>query len=153
MIINATAAAAFRWYQNALHAHQINITAILIASTSNVCCRRKCSVLLFFVGSRAQSPTVEPTGLEQYITGHAGKGTKWRDIDKTLLHLPPVARPARRICGLHTTLAVREADSKGWFDEEHTAPIVTEASWESPILDTQLMNNFLSDTTTATPPH
>jgi len=65
------------------------------------------------------------------------------------LHLPPVARPARRICGLHATLAVQEADSKGWFDDEHEAPKVSEASWESPKFDHQLMHKFLSDTSTA----
>lgn len=91
---------------------------------------------------------LDPKGREQYITGHAGKGTKWRDIDKTLLHSPPVARPARRICGLHAALAVQEADSKGWFDE-HEAPKVSEASWESPTFDHQLMNKFLSDTNIA----
>ncbi len=92
---------------------------------------------------------LDPKGVAQYITGHAGKGTQWKDIDKTLLHLPPVARPARRICGLHATLAVQEADSKGWFDEEHKAPKVSEASWGSPTFDQQLMNKFLSDTNTA----
>ena len=92
---------------------------------------------------------LNPKGLEQYITGHAGRGRRWDDIDKTLLHLPPVARPARRICGLHAILAVQEADSKGWFDEEHEAPMVSEASWESPTFDQQLMNKFLSDTNTA----
>ena len=92
---------------------------------------------------------LDPKGLEQYITGHAGKGTKWIDINKTLLHLPPVARPARRICGLHAILAVHEADSKGWFDEEHEAPEVTEASWGSPKFDDHLMRQFLSDSSTA----
>lgn len=92
---------------------------------------------------------LDPKGLGQYITGHAGRGRRWDDIDKTLLHLPPVARPARRICGLHAILAVQEADSKGWFDEEHEAPMVSEASWESPTFDHQLMNKFLSDTNTA----
>lgn len=90
-----------------------------------------------------------PKGLEQYVTGHAGKSKKWRDINKTLLQLPLVARPAHRICGLHATLAVQEAESKGWFDEEHEAPEVTEASWESPKFDGQLMNKFLGDTNTA----
>ncbi|DBB03169.1 TPA: hypothetical protein ACH3X1_013337 [Trebouxia sp. C0004] len=88
-------------------------------------------------------------GLEQYISGHAGRGTKWKDIDKTHLHLPPLAHPARRMCGLHAMLAVQEADSKGWFDGEHEAPMVSEASWESPTFDHQLMNKFLSDTSTA----
>ena len=59
------------------------------------------------------------------------------------------SRPARRICGLHAILAVQEAESKGWFDEEHEAPEVIEASWESPKFDGQLMNKFLSDTNTA----
>ena len=92
---------------------------------------------------------LDPKGLEQYVTGHAGQDTKWRDISKALLHLPLVARPARRICGLHAILAVLEAESKGWYDEEHEAPEVTEASWESPKFDGQLMNKFLSDTNTA----
>lgn len=72
-----------------------------------------------------------------------------KDIDKTQLHLPLVARPACRVCGLHATLALKEADSKGWFDDEHEAPKVSEASWESPKFDQQLMHKFLSDTSTA----
>jgi len=92
---------------------------------------------------------LDPKGLEQYITGHAGKGTQWKDIDKTQLHLPPVARPARRICAWHANLAIQEADSRGWFDEEHEAAKVSEASWESPAFDQQLMNKFLNDTSTA----
>ena len=91
---------------------------------------------------------LDSKGLEQYITGHAGKATKWGDINKTLLHLPPVNRPARRICGLHAILAVQEAEDKGWFDE-HEAPAVTEASWGSPSFDGQLMSRFLGDTNTA----
>ncbi|DBB17145.1 TPA: hypothetical protein ACH3X3_014218 [Trebouxia sp. C0006] len=53
------------------------------------------------------------------------------------------------VCGLHATLALKEADSKGWFDDEHEAPKVSEASWESPKFDQQLMHRFLSDTSTA----
>ena len=92
---------------------------------------------------------LDPKGPEQYITGRAGKGKRWKEIDKTHLYLAPVARPARRICCLHATLAVQETDSKGWFDEEHGAPKVSEASWASPAFDRQLMNKLLSDTSTA----
>ena len=88
---------------------------------------------------------LDPTGLEQYATGHAGKGTRWRDVNSTLLHLPPTARPAHRLCGLHATLAVQEADTKGWFDENHKAPKLSEESWQSPMFDHLLMNKYLSD--------
>ena len=91
---------------------------------------------------------LDSKGHEQHITGHAGKGTKWTDINKTLLHLPPVAPFARRICCLHAVLAVQEAENKGWFDERE-APAVTDASWESPKFDGQLMSKFLIDTNTA----
>ena len=59
---------------------------------------------------------LDPKGAEQYIVDHTGRGTRWKDIHKTLLHLPRVARPAHRICSLHAILAVEEADDKGWFD-------------------------------------
>jgi len=40
---------------------------------------------------------------------------------------------------LHATLAVQEADTKGWFDEKHEAPKMSEASWQSPTFDHLLM--------------
>ncbi len=88
---------------------------------------------------------LDPKGREQYITGHGGKGTSWRAVDNTLLHLPTIAHPARRLCGLHATLAVQEADMKGWFDEKHEAPKMSEASWQSPTFDHSLMKKYLID--------
>ncbi len=88
---------------------------------------------------------LDPKGREQYVAGHAGKGTKWRDIHGTLLHLPMTARPARRLCGLHAMLATQEADTKGWFSETHEAPKMSEASWQSPTFDHLLMDKYLSD--------
>ncbi|DBA95782.1 TPA: hypothetical protein ACH3X1_001335 [Trebouxia sp. C0004] len=90
---------------------------------------------------------LDPKGREQYVTGHTGKGTTWRDVNNTLLHLPPIAHPARRLCGLHATLAVQEADTKGWFDEKHEAPEMSEASWQSPSFDHLLMKKYLTDET------
>ncbi len=89
---------------------------------------------------------LDPNGDEQYIIDDTGRGTRWKDIHKTLIHLPPVARPASRICSFHAMMAVDEADDKGWFDEEHDKPMVSEASWEPPTFEHQLMNIFLSDT-------
>ena len=88
---------------------------------------------------------LDPKGREQYVTGHTGKGTTWRDVNNTLLHLPPIAHLARRLCGLHATLAVQEADTKGWFDEHHEAPKMSEASWQSPTFDHLLMKKYLID--------
>ena len=88
---------------------------------------------------------LDPKGREQYVTGHTGKGATWRGVNNTLLHLPPIAHPARRLCGLHATLAVQEADTKGWFDEKHEAPKMSEASWQSPTLDHLLMKKYLID--------
>ena len=87
---------------------------------------------------------LDPKGRE-HITGHAGKGTSWRDVENTLLHLPTIAHPAHRLCGLHATLAVQEADIKGWFDEKHKAPKMSEASWQSPTFDHSLMKKYLID--------
>lgn len=95
---------------------------------------------------RVLSPhLLDPKGREQYVAGHAGKGTKWRDIEGTHLHLPMTARPARRLCGLHAMLAIQEADIKGWFSETHEAPKMSEASWQSPTFDHLLMDRYLSD--------
>lgn len=88
---------------------------------------------------------LDPKGREQYVAGHDGKGTKWRDIDGTLLQLPMTARPARRLCGLHAMLAIQEAETKGWFDETHEAPKMSEASWQSPTFDHLLMDKYLND--------
>ena len=57
------------------------------------------------------------------------------------------ARPARRLCGLHAIamLAIQEADTKGWFNETHEAPKMSEASWQSPTFDHLLMDKFLTD--------
>jgi len=46
---------------------------------------------------------------------------------------------------LHATLAVQEADTKGWCDEKHEAPKMSEASWQSPTLDHLLMKKYLID--------
>ena len=92
-----TAAVAPRWYQ----VHNISTAAILPASMRDACCHRRVLSLAIVCRFELNPELLNSKGLEQYITGHAGKGKKWRDVNKTLLHLPPVARPARRICGLH----------------------------------------------------
>ncbi|DBA89161.1 TPA: hypothetical protein ACH3X1_016321 [Trebouxia sp. C0004] len=77
---------------------------------------------------------------------HVWPETRFDSWERTII---PEGPHVFRNLWVHSTLAVQEADSKGWIDQEHEAPQVLEASWESPTFDHQLMNKYLGDISTA----
>jgi hypothetical protein len=70
-------------------------------------------------------------------------GPTWASLHLKKLQFEGSTRPAKRVCGFHAYLAIREAEAKGWIPKGSVE--VPEEAWGSPTFDKKLMDVYLHD--------
>ncbi|GAQ92031.1 hypothetical protein KFL_009070030 [Klebsormidium nitens] len=95
-------------------------------------------------GRNGQEPVgTSGGGMRVDVANLDENGPTWASLHMKELRFEGSCQPAKRVCGFHAYMAIKDAETKGWILRGSVE--VPDAAWGSPTFDKKLMDVYLHD--------